>query len=80
VDRIAWHGLTLTVKASRTSIEIRKTGATDEPCFIVAPSGKWKTQMLKSDGTTEPASPKRRKADGAYIVPWADSAGVRFTR
>ena len=68
VDRIAWHNLTLAIKADRTSIEIRKSGATDEQCYIVLPAGKWKAQMLKAGGTSEPASPARRKADGATTV------------
>lgn len=80
VDRIAWHNLTLTVKADRTSIEIRKTGAETAPCFIVLPPGRWDARMLKADGSSIQVPLLRRKSDGACAIDWKDAEGIRFTR
>ena len=81
VDRIRFQDLVLTITAKRDSIEVRKEGRVEEPCWARLPEGQWRAAYLAADGSTQPAaSLKRRASDGAVLLEWADAAGVRFGR
>jgi hypothetical protein len=78
IDRIRFQNLTLRIRATRDSIEIRKEGTAAEPMFIRLPEGKWKTSWLTDEGTAKPATLSKRKADDAFELNWNGGAAIRF--
>jgi hypothetical protein len=76
VDRIAWHGLTLSVSAARDAVTVTKEGFTDEPAWVVPPPGRWR---MRRDGAPV-ESAKARPTDGAVRVDWAAAKTLRFER
>ena len=90
IDRIRWHGATLTVRAAKGTIEVRREGAVREPAWVVLPEGRWTVTLLDAAGKEEPGDAQtrdanaggatRRASDGAIRVDWQDAAGVRFTK
>ncbi|HZT43632.1 MAG TPA: glycosyl hydrolase family 65 protein [Chthonomonadaceae bacterium] len=79
IDRIAWHDLTLSIRATQNSIEIHKEGQTDEPAFVRLPQGHWQVTYLAADGTTLfSETPVGRPEDGAFPLHWTGATAVRF--
>lgn len=78
VDRIHFHDLILSVRATRDSIEVLKEGRADEPCFVHLPDGNWKIARIGQDGKLGPWRPP--KSDGSFEVKWAGASGVLFER
>lgn len=81
IDRIRWQNLILTIRADRQSIEVRKEGVSEKPCFIAPPSGAWRVILLLPDGTTRRVDAVQRRArDRALRIEWQEAAGVRLER
>ncbi|MCW5553691.1 MAG: hypothetical protein KIS67_16220 [Verrucomicrobiae bacterium] len=78
VNQIRFQNLTLHIRATRDTIEIKKTGVAEEPLFLDLPDRKWTTQWLGEDGNMKAASLPVRKADGAYQVNWSGTASLRL--
>ena len=81
VNRIRVRELVLSVKATRDTIEISRTGEAQDPWFVHLPAGEWAVEYLGQDGSAVPvATSTKRDTDGALEIDWARSAKVRFRR
>lgn len=80
VDRIRFQDLTLSIRATRDSIEIRGTGTSDRPCYISLPKGDWKAHYFPADGPKIDRTVVRRESDGAFEMDLRRAAGIRFDR
>ena len=83
INHIRFQGATLSIRATRDTIEIRKTSAAplDEPVYIRLPPGNWKAALLRDDGSVlEGGAVPKRASDGAMRVDWANAPVVRFQK
>lgn len=74
IDRIRWHDLVLTIKATPSTVEVNRTGGAepDLPTIISLP-GNWKAVYLNG-------KPLLRRGKQSYEVDWRISEGVRFEK
>ncbi len=79
IDRIRLHDLTLRVRATKDTIEIRREGRCDEPFFVQLPGRECKLTYLMADGKERAEATAPRRSDGAYEVEWGNAVGVRFS-
>jgi hypothetical protein len=89
IDRIRFHDLLLSIRATPNRIEIRKISATEsalpdgtgsEPLCIRLPEGDWRAESLSGGNASRPVQglPARRE-NGALELDWDGRADIRLT-
>jgi len=73
IDRICLHDSILTIRATKSAIEVTNTRRSEEPAVVRLPAGEWKASYI--GGTGSPS-----KQDGAFVVDWMKCEGVRFEK
>ncbi len=83
IDRIRFQNMSLSIRATRDTIDLRKTSAhlLGEPIFVQLPEGNWKATLLNQDGSVlrEAATPKRA-SDGALQLDWSTAPIIRLQK
>ena len=82
IDRIRFHNTVLTVRATHTTIEVRKEDGIGEPTFIYLSPGEWKANLIGGDGVTRRRSleVKGNGPEGTVALEWDGKTGVRLER
>ncbi len=83
VDHVRFHDLTLTIHATRDTIDLHRTAgaAPDEPLFVQLPKGNWTATLLNEDGSVLRKSElTNRKSDGAWQLDWSDAPAIRLQK
>lgn len=73
IDRIRFHDSILTVRVTKSVIEVINERRCEEPAVVRLPAGEWNASYIGGAG-----SPPEQ--DGAFVVDWTKCEGVRFEK
>lgn len=81
IDRIHFHDMILTVKATKARIDISREGTMDVPCHIYLPEGAWDTTSYIDDKDSSISGKvKINNNSPSAVVDWQRTSRIIFER
>jgi len=77
IDRIYFHGMIFSVKASKDTIEISCTGEIRDPCNIYPPEASWNVKKISPTGEeTESRQISINRSNSSIMVDWREVSKI----